>query len=502
MRIRTRSFVIMLSQGLTQATMLILGVVLVRLVSKQTFGTYRQVNLVCLFLVGVISFQLYNSLYYFIPKLGSEQRGTLLIQTLLVTFAVALVAGGVMFFSATFIARMFNNPDLVPLIRIFALYPFVEKLLALIPAFMISLDRAVRAGLYTSAAAVGRVVAVITVIILGFGLSTVMWSIVIVGAIVALIGCADMVKLSAGGRWRLDRDLLIEQFQYSLPLLATTIVGTINFQWDKFLISAFFDPATYAVYSCGAIQLPVIGLVTTSISFAMMPSLVKMAQEGRMTDALHTWQEGARKCSFIVFPCFVFFFTFAYSFIVLLYGQGYSRGSWPFQIYLCMLPIRVAIYATLFRAAGRTKPIAIGAVIALVLNVIVSTTLVILGNKGIVSFIGPAVGTVIAEIVAWYYLLGQLTRVTSVSFSRIMRWKELALMLLISVACGVIVFIVPLPTMSPIIKLPVQAVIYFVLLLTVILVTGILKEDEKQIITFPLSFVSKKLHMFSAGTRT
>lgn len=493
MRIRTRSFVIMLSQGLTQAVTIVLGIILVRIISKQTFGTYRQVNLVYLFLAGIISLQLNSSLYYFIPKFGSELRRTLLVQTLLVTFGTALVIGGVMFFGAGVIARMFNNPELVALIRIFALYPFVERLVILIPAFMISVDRAVRAGAYTLAAAVGRIAAVVITFALGFELSTVMWSVVVVGGIVALFGCADMLRLSTVGKWRVDRNLLIEQFQYSWPLLATAIVGTINIQWDKFLISAFFDPSTYAVYSCGAMQLPVIALVTASVSAAMMPNLVTLAENGRMVDVLHTWQEAARKCSFIIFPCFAFFLAFGYDFMVLLYGQDYSMAAWPFRIYLCSLPIRVAIYATLFRTVGKTKPIAIGAVIALVLNVTVSTALVITGGKSIISFIGPAVGTVVASCGSWLYLLWQITRAMCVPFSRIMRWKELSRILLVCVVSGVIVFVVPLPALPLMLKLAVQAAIYLVIFLTVILMTGLLDEDEKQMLYLPWRYIGKKI---------
>jgi len=415
---------------------------------------------------------------------------------------MAAIVAGIMFFGAEIIAQMFNNSDLVPLIRIFALYPFVDRLAILIPAFMISLDRAVRAGLYSLATSVGRVGAVITMFALGFGLSAAVSSVVVIGLITALIGCADMVRLSPAGSWRFDRGLLMEQFQYSWPLLATAIVGVTNLQLDKFLISIFFEPTKYAVYSCGAMELPVISLVTVSVSAAMMPALVTMVEKGRTVDALHTWQEAARKCSLIIFPCFVFFFAFGYDFIVLLYKADYSLANWPFRIYLCSLPLKVAVYATLFRATGQTRAIAIGGVLALVLNAVVSTSLVIIGRKSIVSFIGPALGTVIATWGSWWYLLWQLTRITSVSFSRIMRWKELTLMFLVCAICGVLVVAVPLPALPLIYKLAVRAAVYFVILLVVLLTTGMLKEDEKQLLTFPLKFTRKKLSKLFGNVKT
>jgi O-antigen/teichoic acid export membrane protein len=240
-------------------------------------------------------------------------------------------------------------------------------------------------------------------------------------------------------------------------------------------------------------ELPIVGIVTVSVSVAMMPNLVAMGQEGKMMDALHTWQEATRKCSFIIFACFAFCLAFGRDLMVLLYGQDYSLASWPFLIYLCRLPIRVAIYATLFRASGQTGPIAKGAMIALVVNVIVSTALVILGGKSIVSFVGPAVGTVVASLASWSYLLWQLSRTISVPLCRIMRWKELGLILLICVVCGLFVLMLPVSSLPLLVRLTVRAASYFVLIFAAMLTTGILKEDERQMLLLPWNFVKKRI---------
>ena len=494
MRLRTRSIIIMLSQGLTQATTIVLGIILVRLISQQTFGTYRQVDLVYLFLAGVISLQLHSSLYYFIPKLGAELRRTLLLQTFLVTGAAALVTAAVMFLGAGYIARLFHNPELVPLLRILCLLPFADRLVILIPAFMISMDRAVRAGTYSLIAATSRIAVVVIMFAVGFDLPAVMWSIVAVCGVVALVGCADMVRLCPAGEWRLVRGILRQQIGYSWPLLATAVVGTINLQLNKLLISMFFGPEAYAVYSCGAMQLPVVGLITTSLSIAMMPELVAMAADGRMQQALHTWQEAARKSSLVIFPCFVFFLGCGYDLMVLLYGQEYSQASWPFRVYLCSLPVKVAIYATLFRAAGHTRSIAVAALIALIVNMAVSTTLVIVGGGGLLSFIGPTLGMVVASWCSWSFLLWQLTHITGVQLSRIMRWKELGQVLLVGVVCGLVVFAVPLPAAPLIVTLAVQGVLYVVVFLGVMLLAGMLKEDEKEMLSWPVLVVRRWRH--------
>ena len=110
--------------------------------------------LVYMFLAGVVSLQLPNSLYYFVPKLGAQQQRRLLLQTMGVTGALAVVIAALMLGGAEFVAERFGNPDLAPLVRIMALYPLADRLVLLIPAFMISADRAVRGAVYSIAAAV------------------------------------------------------------------------------------------------------------------------------------------------------------------------------------------------------------------------------------------------------------------------------------------------------------------------------------------------------------
>ena len=493
MRIRTRSLIIMLSRGLTQATTLALAVVLVRLMSKELFGTYRQVLLVQAFVVGGLSLQLGNSLYYFLPKLGDQRRRGLVLQTFMLTFLMAGIVAGVMFIGSDHIAGVFKNPRLAGLIRIFSLYPFAERLVTLVPAFMISMDRPWRGGAYSLVAAVGRFVAVVGSCWLGWSLSGVMWAVILVGFVVGLVGCWDMLRLSPGGGWRISRQLLVEQLQYCWPLLATAVVGVVNVQFDRLLISTYFDAGVYAVYSCGAMQLPVLALVTTSVGTAMMPNLVTRAGRGDIGGAISLWQEAARKCSLIVFPCFAFFMLVGPDFMILLYGDGYARAAWPFGVYLLMLPIRAVVYAGMFRALGRTRPIACGAILALIVNVVLSTVLVWAGRGGLLSFVGPSLGTVISVFFMVAYLLWALSRITTVPISRLLRWGELGRVFFVSVLAGIGVLVIPLPPFVLFVKLLVQGLLFASLFVLLTWSSRLLKDDERAMLQFPVRALQRVL---------
>lgn len=491
MRIRTRSLIIAITQGLTQASTIILGIVLARwLLSQRLFGTYRQVFLVYSFLTGIFSFQLSSSLYYFLPKLGTGMRKTLLSQTLSGGMVLSLATAVIMFFGAGFISRMFNNPDLIPLVKILSLYPFADGILQLIPAFMISLDRAVRAGLYSVLSAFGRMFFTIAAFAVGFDLPVVIWITVIVSVIMAVAGCIDMAMISPGGTWKLDRKLILEQIHYTWPLWAGSIAIIINSQLDKLLISTFFDPLTYAVYYCGAMELPVVALITQSITTAITPNLVSLVNQHKANEALFIWQEAMRKCSFILFPCFALFMVIGGDFMVLLYGKNYEMATWPFRVYLFGLPLRVAFYSTILRAFGRTKPIAISVIFSLMVNAVVSISLLLIGRGTLLAFIGPSISTIVAAFASGSYLLWQTGRITSMPLSRIIRWKELIAALAVSIGAGVAIGLIPMSMMPIILRISVKTLVFLVLFGIITWLT-LLNNDELSLLKASFAFVNR-----------
>jgi O-antigen/teichoic acid export membrane protein len=493
MRIRTRSMIIMISQGLAQATTIILGIILVRLITKETLGTYRQTMLVYAFLSGILSLQLENSLYYFIPKCDISLRRSLFLQTISTKLVSSLIVSVIMFFGAEVIANMFTNPELGRLLRIYSLYSILASVISLIPAFMISLDRAIRAGVYSMADAIGRIVVVVSMFALGQSLANVIWAITILAGIISTIGYIDMARLCPTGKWRVDRQLLIEQLHYTWPFLAISIIGIVNIQLDKIIISTFYDPATYAVYSCGAMELPLVALITGSINSAIMPNLVTLSGQGKPLAALALWQEAIRKSSLVIFPCFAFFIFLAKDFILLIYGKEYIMAAWPFVIYLCLLPIRIATYNTLFRAIGKTKPIAISAALNLALNAVLSPALAWIGGGSLLSFIGPSTGAVLSNIIAMCYLLWELSKMLNTPVLTVMRWKELGRIFGLSLLCGLLLWLIPLPIPQLLFKFAAKMLIYAIVFIVVIILTKSIKSDELELLLLPLTIIRKKL---------
>ena len=493
MRIRTRSILIMSFQGLTQVTQIIIGIILVRLISKEMLGSYRQVILVYTMITGILTMQIESSLYYFLPKYGPEKRRDLVAHTLFSTGIISLVIGLAMYFSAGLFANNFNNPQLVTWIRVFACFAFFERIVLLMPAFLISLDKAFLSGLFSMSSTVLMILVVVVTFAFGYGITEALLGKILIEAVFAFFAIMLMVRFSPLGQWRINKSLLLEQWNYCWPLMAMTTIGVINLKLDGLLISAYFSKEVYAVYSTGALELPLIALVTSSLSSAIMPNMVVEADHFRPLNSLNIWHEAARKSSLIIFPTFIFFLVCGYDFIVLLYTQDYSKATWPFLIYLTRLPFRVAIYGAILRAIGHTKPLFFGAIYSFSANVILSTTFLLAGRHGFLSYIGPSIGTFIGTLVSASYLLMVLRKKLKIRFIEVMRWKELGRIFILSIVCGLLLCLVPVPFTSQLIKLITRFILYVVFFSFSLYLTKSIHPDELELVRMPLKLVRGRL---------
>ncbi len=500
MRIQTRSIVIMFSKALAQASTIALAIILVRIVDQEVFGTYRQLILVFTTVSSLLSLQLEASLFYYVPKISGLELRSLAVQTTLFGLFASAVSALVIFFGAGLIAEQFSNPDLVTPLRVMALYPLTEKILILAPTFMISVDRVIRASVYSLVASVGRVIATVAAFATGASLTNVVWAMVGISALVTTTAIIDMIRLTPAAPIKFDKSLVRGQLSYCLPLFATALVGVLNIQYDKLLIVNYFkDAALYGVYSNGAMELPVVVIVTSSVTSAIMPNLVSLVHAGKLREAIAIWQEAARKCSFVILTAFAFLLSMPGEFMVMLYGIEYAEATWPFLVYLMILPIRVTLYASLLRAAGDTRSIAVIAAISMVLNVILSTVLIFAGGGGLFSFMAPSIGTFFAIMATAALLLRRVCAKTGVPAGDIMRWGELSRMLLLALAASAITQFVPtpsFPTMSLTFSLAAMFVIrgfvFAILMLVISWISGFLNPDEKRLILAPITWISRR----------
>jgi O-antigen/teichoic acid export membrane protein len=431
---------------------LLASIVMVRYLTQYEYGTYRQIMLLAVLLPTCIALGLPQSLSYFIPRAAStREKKQLALQMFFCLSVLGAVAAVVVYALQDHLSRRFSNPDLISLSLIFSLY-----MLFIVPnkcaqAALLSLGRINLATSLDVTTDACNFLFVVVPLVLGYGLRAVLLSLLVFYALKFVLVLIILLSLEGGFPKLFDRGILKAQVLYSLPLWLSFLVGATRAYVDKFLVVFLYRPEDFAIYSRGAFELPLVGLVPFALSSLLAPRFAESFSRGAVAEVIALWQEMARNVSQLFFPLFIFCFIFAEPIITLLFTSQYSGGAEIFRIYLCLLPLRIVSYKTILIATGATKPILSAAVIGFVASVVLG-----IGFQAMLGLPGPAIGNVIGEGLGFAYMLWHSKQVLHVSWSALIPTQRLAQPLWGAALVGMVI----LPLQSTVLEHPGLVVVY------------------------------------------
>ena len=78
-------------------------------------------------------------------------------------------------------------------------------------------------------------------------------------------------------------------------------------------------------------EVPLIGIVTGSVTAVLLPDITRLFQEGRKAEALAIWQRSAMKTSLILIPAMWLLFFLAPEVMTVLFSSKYAESALPFR---------------------------------------------------------------------------------------------------------------------------------------------------------------------------
>jgi len=433
-RLSVQAAILSIGKVLVRLSGLISAAVLSRYLSLGDYGTYRQVFLIYNTALRFLVLGIPLSMNYFIPKLITKERQKgLIVQSFIL---LTLSGGGLsiaMFLLAPTLARSFANPNLISVIKVFALVPIVAFPTRFYQQMFTSLGLARLAAGMSASLAFLRVASVIIPVVMGFPLDTVFYSIVAFYIVQAAVVVGASFSRFRGVSICRQPGLLVDQMRYSLPLALNAAVAILAYQMDKIMVSAFFSPESYAIYANGAIEVPFVGIITGSVTAVLTPALVRYLGENDPTKAVQVWRTSIIRVSKLIFPIMALLLVVAPEFIRLLFSEKYLASTLYFRIYLLSLLVRVTTFSAVLLALGQS-------------SVLVRYSFYMLVVNGILNFIflqwlglaGPALATVIALYALGILQLRRISRSFSLRASEIFPWKPLLRAFLVAIGAGIV----------------------------------------------------------------
>jgi len=245
-----------------------------------------------------------------------------------------------------------------------------------------------------------------------------------------------MLNKHVKGSWEgLNIRLTLDICKFSFPLILSTITLIFARRIDGFIISSFSDPITMAIYSRGALEIPLGGIIIYNIANLLMPKFTEIYKNKNYSVIIETLNKEIKRITILIFPVFFTFLLIGKDFIIFLYTKEYIKSVPVFLIYLFILPVQIYCFDTVLQAMNKTAKVFHISIISAVSNVIISIALFFL-----IGISGPAIGTVLSLLITNFLCLYYINKNIDNKFKYWLPWTFLLKAILIG-TLWLIVFI-------------------------------------------------------------
>ena len=351
----------------------------------------------------------------------------------MLSFLGCVLAGLIAIFSAQ-IATLFNNPELVYLLKLFCLFPLFSLPTLAIDGALISIGKVFSLSIFTIFDRVLLFVFSILALIIWHTLHAFCVTLVIYAFIRFAISTSLIFFYYRNYFFKRSGIKLATQFKVGFPTGLSNIIGLINVEIDKVIISSFFTAKRFAVYANGAFDIPFLGTVSASVSSVLMPEYVRLKQEGDINGLIALWHYSIHKIALLFIPLMVFFFVVAQDFITFMFSNTYADSTIIFQIYLIGILANMTWYGTISVSLGHSREPFYASAIGLCCNVILNYLFILK-----IGFIGPVIASVITNYIIAAYYLYRIKKYVNINWIDIYPWKVVFNILMIAIANALLI---------------------------------------------------------------
>ena len=458
-----------------------LPVLLTRTLSQNEYGLFKQVFLVISTATSLLPFGFGLSAFYYLPReKDTTRRGQVILNILLFNGLMGLVACLVFIFWPGVMAAIFKDPSLptyasalgvVILLWVFASFletvPIANQELRLATVFIV-VGQLTRTSLLIAAA-------------LAFdSVRALIYAAIIHGT----VQCAALLWYVASRFphfWRrFDWALTGKQVAYALPFGFASLLYTIQTDLHNYFVSNRFNAATFAVYSIGVAQLPLLGILRDSVSSVILPRISYLQRDGQAREIVLLLANAIRKLAAVYLPLFALLMITGREFLTVMFTSAYA-ASWPiFAINLLLLPISLIEVDAVVRAYESYR------FFLLKLQVVLSLVMVFALWYGINRYglIGAVSVVVLINFLLRVVLAVRFSRVLGAGLRDLLLLKDVGKIALASAIAAAVTFavrsFVPMGGARPLIVLAFCFTVFTLVYLLSIMLLRVPTDDERE----------------------
>lgn len=386
------------------------------LLSKQDYAALRQVFLPYDIAGPIVALGIPSAVHYYLPRYRSRASAVFDL-TLITAIPHILFSLALWQFGSETLINLTANPALSAVVALLPIYVTSQGLSQTFTSIL-SCDGKTRVIAIGSCASIAILVAGAVLPLMGINSLEVfaLARVASVGCLALLLGLAVHAQSRpfqgvVSGVCQRTRTML----SVSVPLGIASALGALSLAMDKAVVASLGQPEDYATYINGAMELPIIGVVSGSFASVVMGGMARSVAAGDLGAAARMFRDTATEGAKVLVPIMVFSMMFSADIMTTLFSSRYADSAIPFTLYLLLIPLRIVVFGTALVALGQSRVVLRRAAIELGLNLALSV-----GLWYALGYNGVAAATV---VVAYAWSAPYSVKVICRGFR--VRWREL-----------------------------------------------------------------------------
>lgn len=404
-----QALIVSASRFINQGLMVISPVILVRLLSVEDFGQYREFLMYATVVGNLAAFSLANSLLYFVGLQPEAAWGY--VRRISIALAVS---SGVAVTGFALLDRLLPTPLIGPELWPCVLYVLFYVNLDFWEFLWVAQKRPSAVFAYTSGRLVLRIVVVIAAALYARDVEAILWSLVVLEGVRLAISAywmnrearaAPEVPLNVSWKQMLD---------FCVPSGIAVFVTTLNSSLGGMFIDQSLGEAALAQFVIGGYVIMVVYPLRNSISDVLLPEMA--AQTARSKNGwLPLWQRSVVLFAILLLPMAVILARYAEPFVTTVFSDKYRSAVLVFQVHCLLLVISCFDIALVLRAVNKTRGLLTANFICVAVNLGAMAVLVPPYGSA-----GAAAALVVSGVVGLVYLLWLVARMQELRMTELL----------------------------------------------------------------------------------
>lgn len=195
----------------------------------------------------------------------------------------------------------------------------------------------------------------------------------------------------------------------STPLILSMLLSGSAQYIDSFIVTSYFDDATFAVFRYGAREFPLVVLMANAFSISMLPGF---SDRSKLQSNLGKIKFNAQNLGNWMFPLSGLLMLLSHWAFPVVFNVGFAQSATIFNIYLLLIISRLLFPQTILIGLRKTKLIMWASFLEIIVNVTCSLLFV-----QIWGLAGVAYGTIMAYFFEKAFLMVFVNRSCNINVS-------------------------------------------------------------------------------------